>query len=153
MRKFFLVLCVLLLCGCSGVNNEPNDEDPVDEDPVDEEPARVVLEVPNAITIIDVFYNNELDGNKQYFGKWVKTSALFDKIDHSWTGDLWVYFDAKNSKGYYGHYGILCNEMSKEEKAKISNFDKGKPVVFIGLNQGIIGDSRIEFNKCEFPEY
>ena len=104
-------------------------------------------------TLVDVYYNNELDGDKQYSDKWIRTIVLFNKVHESFiTGDTSVYFDVKNDKGYYGHYGIICSHMSEAEIDKISNFDKGKPMVFIGFYQGILV-SDLGFNKCEFSEY
>jgi len=148
MRKALIsILCVFILAGCSVSSDDgwTNDKD----DPIPED----VIDVPDPNVIIDTFYNNELDGNRQYLYKWVRTTALFDEIDRSWLDDLWVYFDVKKPNGYYAKYGVLCNEMSEKEQDKIHNFDKGKPVVLIGKIDGLLAGSRIEFNKCQFPEY
>jgi len=153
VKIIILTLCLCLLSGCVAedpANDDPVDEEPVDEEPVDEEPERVVIEIPNANEIIETFDNNELDGNKKYFGKWIKTTAYFDEIDKSWLNDLWVVMYARKDNGFKSSYGIVCEKLSKTEKTKVSEFDEDQPITFIGKNDGLSGGAYVFFEECEF---
>ena len=145
MKRMIVFLILLLTSACT-VEQEPNsnieqiselNEEVINDSTETETQIIEVIEVKDVNELADVYFNNELDGNKKYFGKKVKLSGYFDRIDKSWLGDLWVYFDGKDS-----HYGVFCSDMSETEKAKVSEFDKGEEVVFQGLVDTLVSNSR-----------
>ena len=125
--------------------SEPKPKPPV----VEEEPVRTVLDVADPNEIIDTFYNNELDGNKKYFDKWIKTTANFREIDDGLFTGFLAYFNVRKSNGFTAVYGIVCEDIAKNEKAKISGWDRGQTISIVGLNKGLSG-SVVVFEKCEF---
>ncbi len=145
MLYAFGIICLIWVVSTTGDNTKNN--------PSTDDKPKNVIDMPNANTLVDVYDNNELDGDEKYKNRWIKTTAFFNRtyesIDYR---SLTVYFDVKNENGEPAHYGIICFDVSKAEIDNVSNFEKGEPVIFIGLNQGILV-SDLYFIKCELPEY
>lgn len=91
----------------------------------------------------EIYYNNELDGNKKFFGNKVKTQAKFSETSNGMFSSLIAYFDGIDSI-----YNIHCTSFEKETKKILSTFNRNETVNIIGIVDELIGSS-IKFKDCK----
>lgn len=131
MKKLlFIAICCLILCGC-----EENNEENINYYDYD-------LEI-SLKEMSDVYYNNELNGNKHFFGKRIKTQAKFDETTSGTFSGLIAYFKSKNS-----NYGIHCTSFDEETKSSLSELNRNEIVNIIGTVDTLVGSS-INFKDCK----
>ena len=91
----------------------------------------------------EVYYNNELNGNKNFFGKLIKTKAKFDETSSGMFSRLTAYF-----KGIDSIYNIHCTSFENDTKEKLSTFSRGEIVNIIGTVDELVSSS-IKFKDCK----
>lgn len=91
----------------------------------------------------EVYYNNELDGNKQFFGKKIKTQAIFEETSNGMFSGLIAYFKGENSI-----YDIHCTSFDKETKENLSTFNRNEKVNIIGTVDELVSSS-IKLKDCK----
>lgn len=91
----------------------------------------------------EIYYNNKLNGNKQFFGKRIKTQAKFDKTSSGTFSGLIAYF-----KGIDSIYDIHCTSFTEETKSNLSTLNRNEVVNVIGKVDELIGSS-IKFKDCK----
>lgn len=91
----------------------------------------------------EIYYNNELDGNKQFFGKKIKTQANFEETSSGMFSGLIAYFKEENSI-----YDIHCTSFDKETKQNLSTFDRNEKVNIIGTVDELVNSS-IKLKNCK----
>ena len=91
----------------------------------------------------DIYYNNELDGNKHFFGKRVKTQAKFEDTSSGTLSGLIVYF-----KGIDSIYDIHCTSVDDDSKNNLSTFNRNEIINIIGTVDEL-SNSSIEFKDCK----
>ena len=94
----------------------------------------------------DVYYNNELNGNKQFFGKRVKTKAKFRETSSGMFSGLIAYFDGGNAI-----YNIHCTSFKKETASKLSELNRNETVTIIGTVGELVSNS-IHFEECKISK-
>ncbi len=99
----------------------------------------------DAKTISNVYYNNELDGNKKYFGKIIKTTAKFVKAEKSSLSGWMVSFDTDGKYDYY------CTSFKKGEKNYFSEYNRGETLVIYGKVDELIGNS-LNLKNCDIEK-
>lgn len=90
----------------------------------------------------EIYYNNELDGNKKFFGKKVKTKAKFNQVSTGTFSGLIAYFDELDSI-----YGIYCVSFDKKTKNKLNTFNRNEVLTVIGTVD-TLSSSSIKFKNC-----
>ena len=78
-KILFIALCCLCLVGCNLV-----EEETIDYSNYDIETSLKEMS--------EIYYNNELNGNKQFFGKRIKTKAKFEETSSGTFSGLIAYF-------------------------------------------------------------
>lgn len=91
----------------------------------------------------EIYHNNELNGNKQFFGKRIKTQAQFDETSSGTFSGLIAYF-----KGIDSIYNIHCTSFTEETKSNLSTLNRNEIVNVIGKVDELIGSS-IKFKDCK----
>ncbi|MBS7021585.1 MAG: hypothetical protein KH135_07075 [Firmicutes bacterium] len=91
----------------------------------------------------EIYYNNELNGNKQFFGKRIKTQVIFDETSNGSLSGLIAYF-----KGIDSIYNIHCTSFTEETKSDLSTLNRNEMVNVIGEVDELIGSS-IKFKDCK----
>lgn len=131
MKKLLLIaVCCLMLCGCEEINEENINYYNYD------------LEI-SLKEMSEVYYNNELNGNKRFFGKRVKTRAKFDETTSGTFSGLIAYFKNKDS-----NYGIHCTSFDDETKSNLSELNRNETVNIIGTVDTLVSSS-IKFKDCK----
>lgn len=130
MKKLLIAVCCLMLCGC-----ESTEEEKINYSNYD-------IEI-SLKEISEVYYDNELNGNKQFFGKRIKTQALFEETSSGTFSGLIAYFDGINSI-----YNIHCTSFDKETKQNLSTFNRGETLNIIGVVDELVSSS-IKFKECK----
>ena len=74
-------------------------------------------------------------GNVEYFGKTIKTSAEFNSSDSSWPKA--IYFNAPDGGRYYAS----CNSFKGDTFKKMSSKSKGETIKFIGKVDELISSN------------
>lgn len=125
MKKVLLItICCLCLCGCNSdyKNYESNKYDLyIDEN-----------------TLASTYENNELDGNKKYFGKRIKTSSTFESVSSGTFSGLMLYMNK-----------IYCSSFnSKDDEGKLSELNKGQSISIIGTADTWVS-SKLNLKDCE----
>ena len=137
------------------IEDNTNDEGDEQSDDFNEDLSNTSDKIYTIKEMSDIYYNNELDGNKQFFGKTVMVKGYFRDVQNNelsiggWSvyGGMWIHIDGKKSV-----YDAVCLDMKDMEKSKISNFDRGQEIIFNGVVDGL-DQEFIVFKKCEFLEY
>ena len=122
-------------------NNNNNEELPEENiNPVEKPPYDIEISLKE---MANVYYNNELNGNKQFFGKRVKTQAKFTKTSNGIFSGLIAYFDGGNSI-----YDVHCTSFDKETESILSELNRNETVNIIGTVDELVSTS-INFENCK----
>lgn len=121
-------------------NNEKEDLPQENNKPTEEPQYDIEISLKE---MANVYYNNELNGNKQFFGKRVKTQAKFRKTSSGILSGLIAYFDGGDSI-----YDIHCTSFDKETKGILSELNRNETVNIIGTVGQLISPS-IKFENCK----
>lgn len=167
MKKKFLHIIIIflgmfcLICFVSGIidgittasqNNTSNNDKNIDKNNKTEKPINneeIPVQKPefdieiSLKEMAEIYYNNELNGNKQFFGKKVKTQAKFDETSSGMFSGLIAYF-----KGIDSIYNIHCTSFDKETKNNLSTFNRNETVNIIGTVDELVSSS-IKFTNCK----
>lgn len=124
------------------IEQDNNNEELPEENtkPVEKNPYDIEISLKE---MANVYYNNELNGNKQFFGKRVKTQAKFRKTSSGILSGLIAYFDGGDSI-----YDIHCTSFDKETKSILSELNRNETVTIIGTVGQLISPS-IKFENCK----
>lgn len=96
----------------------------------------------DAVTISNVYYNNALDGNKQYFGKRIKTIARFEEAEKGYLTGWNVTF---NTDGIYDYY---CSTFKSGEENSFSEYNRGETLIIYATVDELVG-SYINLKECD----
>ncbi len=129
-KILFIALCCLCLVGCNLV-----EEETIDYSNYDIETSLKEMS--------EIYYNNELNGNKQFFGKRIKTKAKFEETSSGTFSGLIAYF-----KGIDSIYNIHCTSFDDETKSNLSSLNKDEIVNIIGTVDELVSSS-IKFKDCK----
>jgi len=113
---------------------------------------REIMEVP-ITTLIQEYENNELNGEKLYKDKWIKTTVYFESVHRSYIdSSVSVYFNTSEDKGLF-KTDVRCDNMTETQEEKITEFNKGDEITIVGVNDGLLSSSTMSFDNCEFIDY
>lgn len=137
MKEKIIIFCIVIIIGVYGFdwyNNYQKEQDKTYKNT----PGIYDLEVePNVIK--ETYKNNELDGNKKYFGKRIKVTDKYEKVE-TFLGDIMLYLD-----------DVYCDSYNSEkDKEKLSTINKGQIVTVIGTGDGYAGTFKLK--DCEIIE-
>jgi len=121
-------------------NNKPVEKPHENNKPIEKQEYDIEISLKE---MADVYYNNELNGNKQFFGKRVKTKAKFRETSSGMFSGLIAYFDGGNAI-----YDIHCTSFDKETEGKLSELNRNETVNIIGTVGELISPS-INFKNCK----
>ena len=94
------------------------------------------------VTISDVYYNNELDGNKKYFGKRIKTTGRFTSAEK---GALTGWNIVFNTDGIYDYY---CSTFVGGEEKHFGIYNRGETLTIYATVDELVG-SYINLKECD----
>lgn len=169
MKKIFLIIGILFGIFCftcftlgiiDGITNTVSDNQPSTNNKVqqtqDNKEEKIQIEEHQKEEVVkdfdieislkemsEIYYNNKLNGNKQFFGKKVKTQAKFEETSSGTFSGLIAYFDGINSI-----YGIHCTSFDKETEQNLSTFNRGETLNIIGIVDELVSSS-IKFKECK----
>ena len=173
MRKFLIGMCIIIptffvmcfLLGFLGVikseettntkdqsteikndKNENTTEKKTETDSNQNETNKIESDYDIEISVKELanaYYNNELDGNKRFFGKRIKTKANFEKVEDGTFTGLSAYFTNAESK-----YNIYCSDFEKETKSQLSTFNRGESLNVIGT-MNVLSGKTLMFKNCK----
>lgn len=87
----------------------------------------------DAKTLSKVYYNNELDGNKKYFGKRIKTTGKFTSAEH---GKLTGWNVVLVTGERYDYY---CSTFVEGEEKHFSEYNRGETLIVYAKVDELVG--------------
>ena len=97
-------------------------------------------------TIIDTYYNNELDGNKKYFGKRIKTVGKYIEAEHGAITGWNVTFTTD------GVYNFYCSSFVQGEENHFSEYNRYEPITIYATVDELVG-GYLNLKECDLEKY
>ncbi len=96
----------------------------------------------SAKTLSKVYYNNELDGNKKYFGKRIKTTGKFTSAEKGRLTGWNVVLVTGERYDYY------CSTFADGEEKHFSEYNRGETLIIYAKVDELIG-GYLNLKNCD----